>query len=302
MNSFRRGWGLASLLLLAFTGFGCASLNPFHPIAATWNIAMAGQDLDTGTEIALGDGIARQFVARCGLYPDERAHQYVTLVGNALVLATERRDLPWKFAIIDTATINAFACPGGTVLITRGTWENVRSEAELAGILGHEIGHIVRRDAILEYRKANVMAAATEEFVGDNVIPFDKMISWITENLLFKGFARKDELAADRFGVRCAAALGYYPGGLADFMDRCLKMQTTAPVATGSLFSNYPDTEERVRKLRTLTRTAPYRRLRGAPQLGERLQEWRTPVPAPAPAVSPVPPPVSETAAVAAPE
>lgn len=275
---------LAALLpaLLAAPAFGWG-FDIGSAVNLGGNLARASATIDEPTEIALGEAVARKLLERHGLVTDTRAMKYLTLVGKSVSLATERADLNFTFAILDTPEVNAFACPGGPVFVTRGLWEQVGSEAELAGILGHELTHIVRRHSVNEVRKANLLGAVTDEAlrqVGGEA--FNSVVDLIVNQLLVKGFSRESELEADRLGALYAAKLGYYPNGLADFIGRCLVPPTTeSDHAVGTLFSTHPPVTDRVAALNELT-AAKFPEGDQAPRLADRLAAWRTP---PAPAI-----------------
>jgi predicted Zn-dependent protease len=145
--------------------------------------------------------------------------RYLNRVGLWIALQSERPDLPWHFAVLDSDDIDAFAAPGGYVFITRGLLLRLNSEAELAGVLGHEISHVV-----LKHHLQALQAAARTSLVGQvasykmaqngqNTMLFDKM-STAARNLYSKGLDKDDEFQADRAGMVLAARAGYDPYGL----------------------------------------------------------------------------------------
>ena len=99
-------------------------------------------------EIAMGQEADKEVAAAYGLYPDDRLQQYVHALGTRIAAKTERPNLPWTFRVVDDAAVNAFATPGGFVYVTRGILTYLNSEAELATVLGHEIGHVTARHAV----------------------------------------------------------------------------------------------------------------------------------------------------------
>lgn len=249
---------------------GCAALNPFHPIMATIEVALAGQDIDRETECALGAAAARRLIDRYGLYRNPKAEQYLNQVGFALVAVTTEQSYPYSFAILDTGAVNAFACPGGPVFITRGLWNRLEDEAQLAGVLGHEIAHVVRRDAVEQARVANASAVALEATVGQSFLPLERMTDYVLDEVLLKGFSREQEGLADKLGTCYTAELGYYPYGLPDFLECAFAGDGETAWMTGSLFRTHPETRERVAALREFA-GARYPGLRAAPRLRERL-------------------------------
>ena len=102
--------------------------------------------IDEKEERQLGETVSTQIRQRFGVVQDPAIHKYVSLVGTAMAQQSDRPNLPWTFVVLDTDGVNAFASPGGFVHITRGALGLIRNEAELAGVLGHELAHVVRAD------------------------------------------------------------------------------------------------------------------------------------------------------------
>jgi predicted Zn-dependent protease len=116
--------------------------------------AEASEEITEAEEIELGEGIAAQLLGAAPLVNDPGLQRYVNRVGLWLALQSERPNLPWRFGVMDSDDVNAFALPGGIVLITRGLYERLRDESELAGVLGHEISHVVAKDQVKAIKKA----------------------------------------------------------------------------------------------------------------------------------------------------
>src|SRR4029079_13759628 len=138
-------------------------------------------------------------------------------VGRWLASQTERPDLPWHFGVMDAPQLNAFAVPGGTIFVTRGLVSHMKSEAELAGVLSHEIGHVLRTHHLEAIQKSAQTALAGDALStalkNNNAAARDKLISLGTE-MYSRGLDKDDELEADRLGVVIAARGGYYSYGL----------------------------------------------------------------------------------------
>ena len=117
------------------------------------NAQKATTDISEPQEIELGDGIASNFLGAAPLLQDQRIQKYVNDVGRWLTLQTERPDLPWQFAVLDDNDINAFAVPGGRIFITKGLLVRMKSEAELAGVLAHEISHVLMKHHLQAIKK-----------------------------------------------------------------------------------------------------------------------------------------------------
>jgi len=174
-------------------------------------------------EIAIGRDAAATLLGASKPIDDPAVQDYVNKVGLWIALQSDRPDLPWHFAVVDSDDIDAFAAPGGFVFVTRGLLLHLHSEAELAGVLGHEISHVVLKHHLNALQKAARMDLASQAAkVGMQAKGYDSdmdaqlmdKVSNATRNLYSKGLDKDDELAADRMGVVLAARAGYDPYGL----------------------------------------------------------------------------------------
>lgn len=180
----------------------------------------ANKDISQEEEIRLGDELAAKVLGAAPLVDNTALQQYVNNVGLWLALQSERADLPWRFGVIESADVNAFSMPGGIVLITRGMYEKFRNEGELAGVLAHEIGHVVDRHQLRQIQKAagnewkaDLITAVAEEKGNKDARNIAKALTAGME-IFTRGLDKKDEYAADRSGVVIAARGGYNPYGL----------------------------------------------------------------------------------------
>jgi beta-barrel assembly-enhancing protease len=181
-------------------------------------VQKANADISEPQEIQLGEGIASNLLGAAPLLDNPAAQQYVNRVGRWLALQTERPDLPWQFGVLDDNDVNAFAAPGGYVFITKGLLAQMNSEAELAGVLAHEISHVLRKhhlQAIKKGARTELMAdLANEALQTKGADPrLSKLVSAGTE-VYARGLDKNDEFEADRMGVVIAARGGYDPYGL----------------------------------------------------------------------------------------
>ncbi|RPJ55402.1 MAG: hypothetical protein EHM23_26320 [Acidobacteria bacterium] len=199
-------------------------------------------------EIALGKAVSEKIRAAYGVQQDAEAHRYVTLVGLVAAQKTSRPNLPYQFIILDSNVINAFAAPGGFIHITRGALASFKDEAELAGVLGHEIAHVTEKHTVNGLQKMKGIELAEDQTsLTSNSEVFAKITDKTTEALL-QGFGRAEELESDKVGVRLAAACGYTPQGLPGFLNT-LKGQNESSSAKAGLFASHPETQERIDKL-----------------------------------------------------
>lgn len=176
-------------------------------------------------EQEIGRGVAANLVGIAPLVPDAGLQRYVNTVGEWLALHTERPELEWRFGVLDTADVNAFATPGGYIFVTRGLLARMDSEAELAGVLAHEMAHVLRRHHLKAIQKSALMG------IGVDVASFlagqkgaqraDRLerVAAVGTELYARGLDRDDELEADRMGVVIAARAGYNVYGLPEVLQ-----------------------------------------------------------------------------------
>ncbi|MEE9595648.1 MAG: M48 family metalloprotease, partial [Acidiferrobacterales bacterium] len=164
-------------------------------------------------EIKIGRGIAANLLGAAAPVDDPELQIYVNRIGKWIALQTEKPHLPWHFAILDTETVNAFAMPGGYVFITRGLLLLMRDESELAGVLAHEISHVIERHALKTMRKGEWAKLGGQALSSSSDQDFEKILNVGTE-LFSRGLDKKDEFMADYLGATLAARAGYDPYGL----------------------------------------------------------------------------------------
>lgn len=205
-------------------------------------------------ERTIGDEVSAKVRARFGVVQDPAVHKYVSLVGTTLARQSERPKLNWTFIVLDTDGVNAFASPGGIVHITRGALALTTSEAELAAVLGHEIGHVAHKHTVNAIKKGKVVELGTNETLASRGPFLDKLANKAYEMVLENKFDRGDEMDADTVSITLAAKAGYAPGKLADFLTRLDERNKDQPAANG-LFASHPETKERIETVKKLAGT-----------------------------------------------
>jgi len=241
------------LTLLAFA-LSCAAA----PAGALdFNFGDIGKLLDTVTkvkdatteiaepqEIELGEGVASNLLGAAPLLKKPALQQYVNQVGLWLALQTERPDLPWRFGVLDDDNINAFATPGGNIFITHGLLQRMSSEAELAGVLAHEIAHVLKKhhlEAIKKNARTSLLtdvAAHAADRKGRN--PAIAKLAGAGTELYARGLDKEDEFAADRAGVVIATRAGYDPYGLPSVLQTLASINPQDD-AVALMFKTHPD-------------------------------------------------------------
>ena len=210
-------------------------------------------------EIALGQQADAQVRQEMGIYDDPDLQRYVETIGMKLARASERPKLPWHFAVVDQAAVNAFALPGGFIYLTRGILPFLDTEAQLAGVLGHEIGHVTARHSAQQYTKAT--SAGLGVTLLSIFVPEARPLQGVTETafgLLFLKHGRDAELEADRLGVRYTASTGWNPAGVAGMLQTLARLDEASGSRRGvpNWLSTHPAPADRVDELKTVVAQA----------------------------------------------
>ena len=187
---------------------GCA----VNPVTGERELALISEE----EEVQLGREADQEIVSTLGLYEDERWQNYVQELGERMALDSERPDLPWTFRVVDDPVVNAFALPGGYIYLTRGILAHFGSEAELAGVLGHEIGHVTARHSVQQISRAQLAQLG----LGLGTLLLPELETWVGAagvglQLLLLSYSRDAEREADDLGLRYMADLNYDPTEMA---------------------------------------------------------------------------------------
>jgi predicted Zn-dependent protease len=200
-------------------------------------------------------------VAMFGLVDAPELTRYVNLVGQAVAQFAPRQ-IPYRFGILDSDIVGAFALPGGYIFITRTAINGMHDEAELAGVLGHEILHVSERHLELAIRGRKASAWAVEEArtktVGDKEFIRQRADVFVKE-MFDLGVSREKEEAADQQGTLMAAQAGYVPDGLLQFLRSMQSAETNSPRTFGQLRSTHPPFADRIAYLTPIVDRAGHR-------------------------------------------
>jgi predicted Zn-dependent protease len=212
-------------------------------------VQKANAEINEPQEITLGEGIASNLLGAAPLLDNPAVQQYVNRVGRWLTLQTERPDLPWQFGVLDDNDVNAFAAPGGYVFITKGLLAQMNSEAELAGVLAHEISHVVRKhhlQAIKKGAQTELLSDLANDAIRSNGQDprLTKLVNAGTE-VYARGLDKNDEYEADRMGVVIAARAGYDPYGLPAVLQT-LQSLNPGDSSVALMFKTHPALADRL--------------------------------------------------------
>jgi predicted Zn-dependent protease len=242
---------VASIALAALAS--CAT----NPVTGKSELSLISE----AQEIEMGRQAAQEARQSMGVVPDSGLQQYVRSIGLKIAATTERPNLPWSFDVIDDAAVNAFALPGGFIFVTRGILGNMTNEAELASVLGHEIGHVTAKHSVHQMSRAQVaqLGLGIGSILNSNVAAIAGIASQGL-GLLFLKFGRDDETQADDLGFRYALNNNWDVRQMRD-MFQMLQRVSSIGGEQGRLpqwLSTHPDPENRIAKteqrLATVTR------------------------------------------------
>jgi predicted Zn-dependent protease len=229
---------------------GCAAGCALNPVSGRPEVVLTTAE----GEREIGRQEARRLEARIGFVRDPRLTDYVEAVGRRLATLSPRRDVSWVFAVVDAPEANAFALPGGYVLVTRGLLALMNSEDELANVLGHEMGHVAARHAVqrlsasVPFSIVSGVGALATGIVSPQLGEAVAGIGQVAGALALAPYGRHQEREADRVGQEMAAAAGWDPAGMASFLatlDRDQALNGTDPGHAGFL-DTHPATSERI--------------------------------------------------------
>jgi len=198
-------------------------------------------------EIALGREIAGNLLGAAPLVKDAALQKYVNSVGRWVASQSERPDLPWRFGVIESEDLNAFAAPGGYIMLTKGLYRKLSNEAQLAGVLGHEIGHVVKKHQLKVLQKQQLLNIGagflSDKYAKDNKLA-SKAIGTGAE-ISARSLDKSAEYEADRLGLSYATRAGYEPYGLTEVLQ-AIGQTNKNDGSVALLFKTHPHPDERL--------------------------------------------------------
>jgi predicted Zn-dependent protease len=263
--------GADRLALSPHGTWGCSALVCASIVAATIVAAGCATNPATGQEqlnfysksqeIELGRQSAGQVEQQIGLVDDRALQEWVGGIGKSLAAASERPDLPWTFNVVDDPTVNAFALPGGFVYVTRGLLGHMSNDAELAGVMGHEIGHVTAQHSVNQLSKQQLATGGL--LLGAVLSPEVARFGNLAQtglSVLFLKFSRDDESQADRLGLRYMTRAGYDPHEMPKVFDELRRVSASSGDGKiPSWLSTHPDPGNRREQIDQLIAANSYR-------------------------------------------
>ncbi len=243
---------LFSILTLFSLLSGCAT----NPVTGQQDLVLMSEQ----EEIALGRQTHQQVLEQYTTYENAELQAYVQSVGERLAEKSHRSDLIYRFTVLDSKEVNAFALPGGYIYITRGLMAYLNSEAELAAVLGHEIGHVTARHAVRQYSAAQITnIGLTIGSILAGVGATGNQLAQLFGAALLRGYGRDHELEADQLGAEYLARTDYDPQAMLDvirvlknqeeFEKKAAKAEGREPNIYHGLFATHPDNDTRLQEV-----------------------------------------------------
>ena len=243
--------GLLSILLPALLLGACST----NPVTGEQDFVLMSEE----QEISLGRQFSAEIVKEMPPYDDPELEALVQSIGERLAANSHRPDLIYRFTVLDSTSVNAFALPGGYIYITRGMLAYLNSEAELAAVLGHEIGHVTARHSVRQHGTATVAGILGAVLSASTGVQGVDTLSNLAGTAIVRGYGREHELEADRLGAEYLAKTGYDPNGMLEVVgilknqeafDKLLaKQEDREPSAYHGLFSTHPDNDKRFQEV-----------------------------------------------------
>ena len=234
--------GIATIATIVTTA-ACAT----NPVSGKKEVTF----LSEAQEIEIGQKLDVEVRREMRVYQDPELQSYVERIGLRLAAGSHRPHLPWHFAIVDVPAVNAFALPGGYVYLTRGILAHLDTEAQVAGVLGHEIGHVTARHAAQAYTRAAQTSIGLT--IASIFFPETRPFTGLAESglgVLFLKYSRDDELEADRVGAEYAAREGWDPDGLRAMLTTLARLdEATDRRGVPNWLSTHPQPADRVQKI-----------------------------------------------------
>jgi len=214
----------------------------------------------------MGAGYSQQINRELPLITDAELDRYINVLGDSIARIADSRNLDWHFHIVDSKDVNAFAVPGGFIYINRGLIERAQTLAQVAGVLGHEVGHVTMRHSVRQMQKAQgANVGLTAVCALTNVCNSDLSSAAIGlgANAAFANFSRQDEDESDAEAVKYMVAAGIDPTGIPEMFQILLTERETKPAALDTWFRSHPLEESRIAAARARIAALPPESLKG---------------------------------------
>jgi len=244
------------ILLPFFISFSCAGRKPYTKPYEEAEVGGGFNLFSMEEDIQLGEGFSEEIEKENPLLKDQFITRYVDEMGQNIARHSKRPDISYHFKVVDTKTVNAFALPGGYIYINRGLLDLVHDQSELAGVMAHEIGHVVARHGTKQLSKQLVLAGiliGASEAIGRKSEKWGAITQVAGSLGFFLGmmkYSRDDEREADWLAINEIYRAGYNPQGMVTLFDKFKKLHKRNPSRFEQFFLSHPNTDERIESTR----------------------------------------------------
>jgi len=243
--------GILPLILSLFVINGCAT----NPVSGGSDFVLMSEE----QEIALGRKYSAEIIKDMPLYEDPELAKRVQAIGEQVAASSHRPELIYRFTVLDSTDVNAFALPGGYIYITRGLLAYLNTEAELAAVLGHEIGHVTARHSVRQHSTATAAGLVAAVLGAASGVQGADTLANMVGTAIVRGYGREHELEADRLGAEYLAKTGYDPDAMLEiigilkhqeeFEKLRAEKEDREPKAYHGLFSSHPENDKRLQEV-----------------------------------------------------
>jgi beta-barrel assembly-enhancing protease len=209
-------------------------------------LGATGSSVSLDQEWQLGDQMAAQVAQQMQLSNDATAKAYLTQVGERIHAATPLANRPFTFDIVNDPSVNAFSIPGGHIYINSGLIAQADKADELAGVVAHEISHVVARHVIKQVETQQEIGAIGSILLGQNPSALQQLLAQVIAGGAMARFSRADEKQADDLGLDFLAKAGYDPHGMLDMFQKLLSMEKGGNSSVSRFFADHPGTQDRI--------------------------------------------------------
>ena len=243
-------------LSAALPRFDIKNISPSEMVDIGKKVVKAVQPMKEADEIALGRELAARLAGSFGVWKDQAWTDEVNVIGRVLVPYSDRPNIKYRFAIMNTDDVNAYSAPGGYIFISKGLLKQLDSEAELAGVLAHEIAHVANKDIVREVQNSNVwkagasVATAASDMGGMEQQLLNDLTNASWDYLVVKGLSKADELKADQDGAKYEQKLGYDPYGIYNFVVKLQPAENSPDQKLKTFIGTHPKPSTRVNELK----------------------------------------------------
>lgn len=234
--------------------------------------------VSTQQEVEIGANYAKEIAKEMPLVMDPEINAYIATLGGSIARVADDRNLDWRFHVVDSKDVNAFAVPGGFIYVNRGLIERATNMSQVAGVLGHEIGHVTRRHSVKQMQKAqgtNIGATVLCSVTSVCNSGLSQAAMQIGASAAFAKFSRTDEAEADDEGLRYVIKAGIHPDGIPEMFEILQQERKARPSELETWFLSHPMEESRIAETKAAIAKLPPEQLKDLKRDSREFQAFK---------------------------